>query len=50
MDRESYDPFSCEFRANIKGTPAMPLIALFNVEGVPETASKLIFIVLTSNV
>ena len=41
-DRESDTPFSSVFRANIKGTPDTPLLALFNVAGVPDTASKLL--------
>ena len=38
---ESDTPYVCIFRANVKGTSATKLIALFGVTGVPETASKL---------
>ena len=44
-----YSQYSkCVFRAHVKGS-GPELVGVFNVTGMPETASKLPIIVLTSN-
>ena len=47
-DTEIRTFYRCVFRANVKGS-GPELVATFIVTGMPETASKLPLIVLTSN-
>ena len=42
-DRESDTPFMSFFRANLKGMPPTPLLAIFNIAGREGTASKFTF-------